>query len=1246
MRLRLLLKSTILTALLILSVNVGWGQALLTESFNYTTPAYVGGNGAIGTSSNGWTTHSVTSGQATTIGVYNGSLSYPGLAAPVGNKVMLPASNITVSRDINSGFTTTNTSLYYSALINVLDVTQLGVSFDYFMSFGETSGTATMGFSGRLGAKSVNALANFRLGILNTSTGTLVYGESSDLSFGTTYLVVVKVDRSTTPITASLWVNPASLGGADPAGAIINTSGTGAIASFASICLRNSSGTPKVEIDEIRVGTTFASVTPENLPAVATFNPANASVTADPTTNIVVTFDKAVLNTDASVIADPTSLITFKATDAAGADIAFTASINAAKTEITINPTPVLGYATTYYVAIAPVEDVVGKESVLQSATFTTRIQDVVAPTWTAAYPKVGAIANSDFNLLVNLNEIGKAYYVVLPNGGAMPTAAQVKAGQDGASVAALKSGSINVPTAVTEFSANISGLAAGTAYDVYVVAEDVELTPNIQAVAVEVADVTTSDTKPQPANQATAFAAALNSQTAVTLTWVDAIADQLPHSYLILINETGVFANPVDGVALADGASAVNVAFGVKTAQITGLTAGSHYYFNIFAYTNTGTAVDYLLTAAPTADVILPQLALTYPNGGETFYAGDTVSMTWTSTNVTNIAVETSKDNGVTWSPWIASIESDGQDAVVVPSDASYSNQYLLRISDVSNAGIYDVANATFTVKAVTSHLVDLLTMPNNSIVKYVGKATVTYARTSRNQKYIQDETGAVLIDDATTAPGFITGTYAIGDGITNIEAKVFYYSGLVEFTPTAITGEPCTGNPVITPEVRTIESLTHLDQCKLVKIEKFTFATTGVYVTSSAFAASKNYDITGYATSVFAFRTLFAEADYMGLEIPLTPVTAVCLVGQYNTTMQVTARNLADITSTSAEIISSVYTIDFATSVIQGVPEADNLATFKANLTPAAGATFNVFDADGVTPATVLDNTKLIICTAQDGTTKKTYTVEISIYVPSTIATLTKLNYNGTAVNGFLSGSLNYAILLPFGTTVIPAITYTLGDVLASAEVIDVANLTGTEAQRTAKVIVTAEDGVTTKTYSIIFTVYVKSTNASLTKISVNGAAVSGFSSGTLSYAILLPVGTSIVPAVTYILADAKSNAVITNATNLFGTVAERTTSIVVTAEDGTTEKTYSVVFTVDNTGIANNGTLKLNAYPNPAIDEITVTGLANAKQLEILNITGKVIRVIEITSDETLVKIIDLNKGMYFLKTESQTLKFIKK
>ncbi len=277
-------KSTLL-AIFVMAVfflsfhQVGWGQVILYEDFNYTTPAYVGGNGAAGTSSNNWTTHSVTSGQTTTIDINDNSLNYTGLASSSGNKVYLFSNANATSRDINRAFSSSATALYYSVLVNVIDNTQISsANPDYFMCFGQTAGTTVAVLGGRLGIKSVNAGANYRLSIQNISSGTPTYTEfATDLSFGTTYLIVVKYDYSTTNDIAYLWVNPSSLGSTEPGGSVSNNSGTAVtFNAFASICLRNSATTPKAYVDEIRVGATWADVTP--IPSTPTLTVAPATL--------------------------------------------------------------------------------------------------------------------------------------------------------------------------------------------------------------------------------------------------------------------------------------------------------------------------------------------------------------------------------------------------------------------------------------------------------------------------------------------------------------------------------------------------------------------------------------------------------------------------------------------------------------------------------------------------------------------------------------------------------------------------------------------------------------------------------------------------------------------------------------------------------------------------------------------------------------------------------------------------------
>ena len=174
-----------------------------------------------------------------------------------------------------------------------------------------------------------------------------------------------------------------------------------------------------------------------------------------------------------------------------------------------------------------------------------------------------------------------------------------------------------------------------------------------------------------------------------------------------------------------------------------------------------------------------------------------------------------------------------------------------------------------------------------------------------------------------------------------------------------------------------------------------------------------------------------------------------------------------------------------------------------------------------------------------------------------------------------------------------------------------------------------------------------YVANTDASLLDLSVNGTTLTDFAPVTLNYAVLLPFGTINVPNVTYLVADAFAFVTVTNATNLGGTEAERTTSVLVTAQDGITNIIYTIVYTVDdNIGISKTSVSGISVFPNPATDQLTIRGLAKVNRIEILDITGKMLQKVVVTEDEVTLNVSNLLSGMYFLRMEGHVVKFIKK
>lgn len=108
--------------------------------------------------------------------------------------------------------------------------------------------------------------------------------------------------------------------------------------------------------------------------AFAPLNEATGVTTASPTITVTASAAIRYLDDNAIIDADVADLITLKKTDEDGADVPFTATINAGKTVITVVPSPELEPNTLYYLAMdgSAVENASGEASSDASVTFTT----------------------------------------------------------------------------------------------------------------------------------------------------------------------------------------------------------------------------------------------------------------------------------------------------------------------------------------------------------------------------------------------------------------------------------------------------------------------------------------------------------------------------------------------------------------------------------------------------------------------------------------------------------------------------------------------------------------------------------------------------------------------------------------------------------------------------------------------------------------------------------------------------------
>lgn len=141
-----------------------------------------------------------------------------------------------------------------------------------------------------------------------------------------------------------------------------------------------------------------------------------------------------------------------------------------------------LASGTTYYYRLRAIGDGTTYSNSDFSATVSATTQTATGPSWITGYPAITSLYSTKFDIEVQLNEPGTAYYVVLSDAATAPTSSEVKAGTGAGGAAAIKSGSVSVAAASTTYTMPVSGITEGTNYDVYIVAEDAATTPVLQA--------------------------------------------------------------------------------------------------------------------------------------------------------------------------------------------------------------------------------------------------------------------------------------------------------------------------------------------------------------------------------------------------------------------------------------------------------------------------------------------------------------------------------------------------------------------------------------------------------------------------------------------------------------------------------------------------------------------------------------------------------------------------------------------
>ncbi len=183
-----------------------------------------------------------------------------------------------------------------------------------------------------------------------------------------------------------------------------------------------------------------------------------------------------------------------------------------------------------------------------------------------------------------------------------------------------------------------------------------------------------------------------------------------------------------------------------------------------------------------------------------------------------------------------------------------------------------------------------------NTTVYTLSSEAILTFQQTYRKQKFVQDNTGAILIDDN---GGIITTAYDVADGISNISGKLNSYFGMLQFVPVADPGAATSFANIITPEIFTVAQLQDTvamkaHQAKLIRIENVKFQDANGTI---QFQTNKKYRLNQGGTIDSTFRTQFFDVNYINTALPAGTGTITGIVhlayGKYN----ISARSTSDI-------------------------------------------------------------------------------------------------------------------------------------------------------------------------------------------------------------------------------------------------------------------------------------------------------------------------------------------------------------
>jgi hypothetical protein len=206
-------------------------------------------------------------------------------------------------------------------------------------------------------------------------------------------------------------------------------------------------------------------------------------------------------------------------------------------------------------------------------------------------------------------------------------------------------------------------------------------------------------------------------------------------------------------------------------------------------------------------------------------------------------------------------------------------------------------IATANYTIETATdvNTIAELKAGEIGQIYRLANEVILTYQQAFRNQKFIQDNSGGILIEDNS---GIVTTAYEVYDGITGLVGTLDMYGNQWQIVPVQNPGPATSHNNTVEPLVVTMSD--YLDnfmtyQGRLVKLENVNFPNADGTAT---FANGQVYTISdGVLTA--DFRTSFYDVDYIGEVIPTETIDLSGIPNSRNEGDFITPRHTNDLYS-----------------------------------------------------------------------------------------------------------------------------------------------------------------------------------------------------------------------------------------------------------------------------------------------------------------------------------------------------------